>query len=131
MNKISSITVSVDYFICMDYGGLTGGEVCVSSTVNITDAGQAGLLSRGSVVVLSAALAVGPVREVSAAQTAPPTAGAPVLLRVEHTLVRPSAAVTDWEDKKRKKEMGRCGLEGRYRQKGEGGDCALRDWMII
>lgn len=97
MNKLSSVTISVDNFICMDYGGLTG-EVCVSSTVNIADAGQAGLLSRGSVVVLSAALAVGPVREVSAAQTAPPTAGAPVLLHVKHTLVRPSAAVTDWED---------------------------------
>lgn len=74
-----------------------------SSTVNIADAGQAGLLSRGSVVVLSAALAVGPVREVSAAQTAPPTAGAAVLLRVKHTLVRPSAAVTDWQDQKKKK----------------------------
>lgn len=98
MNKLSSVTISVDNFICMDYGGLTGEEVCVSSTVNIADAGQAGLLSRGSVVVLSAALAVGPVREVSAAQTAPPTAGAPVLLHVKHTLVRPSAAVTDWED---------------------------------
>lgn len=98
MNKISSFTISVDNFICMGYGGLTGEEVCVSSTVNIADAGLAGLLGRGSVVVLSAALAVGPVREVSAAQTAPPTAGAPVLLRVKHTLVRPPAAVTDWED---------------------------------
>lgn len=57
------------------------------STVDAAVAGQAGLLGRAPVVVLSAALAVGPVGVVSAAQAAPPTARAPVLLGVKRALV--------------------------------------------
>lgn len=56
-------------------------------TINIAAAGQAGLLCRSPVVVLSAALTVRPVSVVSAAHTAPPTAGAPVLLGVEQAVV--------------------------------------------
>ncbi len=63
------------------------GLLILHFTIDVAVAGHAGLLSRFPVVVLSAALAVGPVSVVSAAHTAPPTAGAPVLLHVEHAVV--------------------------------------------
>lgn len=62
-------------------------------TVDVAVAWQAGLLGGRPVVVLSAALTMGPVGVVSAAHTAPPAAGAAVLLGVEHALVRPPTAV--------------------------------------
>lgn len=56
-------------------------------TIDIAVAGQARLFGGSPVVVLSASLTMGSSSVVSAAQTAPPTASAPVLLHVEHTLV--------------------------------------------
>lgn len=56
-------------------------------TINIAVAGEAGLLRRAPVVVFSAALTVGPVSVVFAAQTAPPTARASVLLGIKLALV--------------------------------------------
>lgn len=58
-------------------------DLYLQITINITVAGQAGLVSRLPVVVLSAVLTVGPICVVSAAHTAPPTASAAVLLHIE------------------------------------------------
>lgn len=56
-------------------------------TIDIAVAGKAGLFGRFPVVVLSAALTMGPISVVSAAHTVPPTASAAVLLHVKHALV--------------------------------------------
>ena len=84
----------------------------VQCTINIAVAGQAGLLIRFPVVVLSAVLTVGPVGVVSAAHAAPPTAGAPVLLHVEHALVRPPTAVALCGEEGKRKARKRRGARG-------------------
>lgn len=77
-------------------------------TINIAVAGQAGLLIRHPVVVFPAALAMGPISVVSAAHTAPPTAGAAVLLHVKHAFICSPAAVTPCERGEGRRERERA-----------------------
>lgn len=78
-------------FFISYYQSLKPSELQI--TIDVAVAGQAGLLGRPPVVVRPAALTVGPVRVVSAADAVPPTAGAAVLLHVKDAAVRPPAAV--------------------------------------